>query len=55
MQITGMIKGMAMNYYIKDESKAKRVKVKFEENSQSIKMSSSSFHPSSMKSTKNLH
>ncbi len=46
---------MAVNYYIKDESRVKKVKVKLEDGPQSIKMSSSSFHTSSMKSSKNLH
>lgn len=28
LQIYGTIKGMAMNYYLKDDARAKRVKVK---------------------------
>ena len=32
-----------MNYYLKDESKAKKIKVKLEDGSQSVKLSSTSF------------
>lgn len=46
----GVIKGMEMNYYIKDESRVKRVRQKIEDLPQSVKMSTSSF-----KSSKNLH
>jgi hypothetical protein len=28
LQITGTIKGMAMNYYLKDETRAKRIRQK---------------------------
>jgi hypothetical protein len=53
LQLTGTIKGMAMNYYIKDESRAKKVRQKIEDISQSVKLSASSFN-ASMKSSKNL-
>jgi hypothetical protein len=45
------VKGMAMNYYIKDEARAKKVRQKIEDFSQSVKLSASSFN-SSMKSSK---
>ena len=54
LHIYGKIKGMAMNYYLKDEAKAKKVKVKLEDGSQSIKLSSTSFQ-SNLKSTQKLH
>ena len=43
MQMYGKIKGMDMNYYIKDEARAKRVKVKLDDGMQSVKMSNSSY------------
>ena len=43
-----------MNYYLKDEAKAKKVKVKLDDGSQSIKLSSTSFQ-SNLKSTQKLH
>ena len=43
---------MAMNYYLKDEARAKKVKVKLDDGLQSVKMSNSSFQ---MKSTRGLH
>lgn len=53
LQLLGMIKGMAMNYYIKDESRVKKIRQKIEDLPQSIKLSASSF-TASMKSSKNL-
>jgi len=35
-----------MNYYLKDESKVKKIKVKLDDGSQSVKMSSTSFQNS---------
>jgi hypothetical protein len=46
---------MAVNYYLKDETKAKKIKVKIDDLPQSVKMSNSSFHPSSIRSAKSLH
>jgi len=54
LQLTGVIKGMAVNYYLKDESKAKKIKVKIDDIPQSVKMSNSSF-PSTIRSAKSLH
>ena len=53
LQITGTIKGMAMNYYLKDEARVKKIRQKIEDVPQSIKLSASSFN-ASMKSSKNL-
>jgi hypothetical protein len=55
LQIYGTIKGMAMNYYIKDESRAKKVKVKIEDGMQSVKLSNSSFQASSYKGSQKFH
>lgn len=53
LQLTGTIKGMAMNYYLKDETRAKRIRQKIEDLPQSVKLSASSLN-ASMKSSKNL-
>lgn len=53
LQIAGTIKGMAMNYYLKDEARVKKIRQKIEDVPQSIKLSASSFN-ASMKSSKNL-
>lgn len=53
MNLKGTIKGMAMNYYIKDESRAKKIRVKIDDASQSIKMSAASLSQS-MKSSKTM-
>lgn len=52
-QLIGTIKGMAMNYYIKDESRVKKIRQKIEDLPQSVKLSASSF-TASMRSSKNL-
>lgn len=44
---------MAMNYYLKDETRAKRIRHKIEDFPQSVKLSASSLN-ASMKSSKNL-
>ena len=49
----GTIQGKAMNYYIKDESRVKKIRQKIEDLPQSVKLSASSF-TASMKSSKNL-
>ena len=62
LTVSGDIKGMAMNYFLKDESKAKRVRIKLSDDmfnqsmNQSIKLSSSSKHTLnySKTSSKNL-
>ena len=46
---------MAMNYYLKDESRAKKVKVKLDDGPQSIKLSSTSFQASMKSSQQRLH
>jgi len=51
LTIKGTTKGMAMNYYLKDEARAKKVRVKLEDGSQSVKLSATSLHQS-MKSSK---
>lgn len=44
-----------MNYYLKDEARAKKVKVKLEDGMQSVKMSNSSYQASSMKGSTKFH
>lgn len=55
LRIHGTVKGMAMNYYIKDEGRAKKVKVKTEDGMQSVKLSNSSFQASSYKGSQKFH
>jgi hypothetical protein len=54
LRITGTIRGMAMNYYIKDEARAKKVKVKVDDTPQSVRLSNSSFQTSS-KGSQRIH
>ena len=46
---------MAMNYYLVDESRAKKVKVKVEDGMQSVKLSNSSLQASSFKGSQRMH
>jgi hypothetical protein len=55
LQIHGTIKGMAMNYYIKDDARAKKIKVKPEDGMQSVKLSNSSYQASSYKGSQKFH
>ena len=53
--ISGKIRGMAMNYYLKDEARAKKVKVKVDDGLQSVKLSNSSFQASTLRGSQKLH
>ena len=43
LNIFGKIRGMDMNYYLKDEARARKVKVKLDDGMQSVKLSNSSY------------
>lgn len=53
LRVEGSVKGMAMNYYLRDEARARKVRVKVEEGGQSVKLSASSLN-ASMRSAKSL-
>ena len=46
LNLVGTVKGMTMNYYLKDETRAKKIRQKVEDFTQSVKLSTTSFSAS---------